>query len=99
MDKLFLMLVTLLVTFQVTHARDPDVEYEPRYGERYTVGGSGWSGGDTFIAIALPVAVMMLIALPHLFDGEFERWPVHKFALFNIIEQHQIIYKFPITGG
>lgn len=92
-----LLIQTWMLTFNSAHARDPDVPYEPphEWGERETVGGSNWSGGDTFIAIALPIAAVMLLTLPHIFDGEHERWPVHKFALFNVIEQQRILYKFP----
>ncbi len=63
-------------------ARDPNVlprHYD--YGRGYTMPNGEWTGGDTFLVIALPIAVVMVIALPHVFDGEFECWPVWKFTL------------------
>lgn len=94
--KLILILVTLLVTFAVTHARDPDLPPPEHYGERPTVGGSEWTGGDTFIAIALPVAVVLMLALPHIFDGEYQDWPVYKFRLLNKRGHSRTMFKFPM---
>ena len=61
----------LLLVVKVTFARDPDLP-PPDYGydERETVGGGRWTSGDMFIAIALPIAVVLTLALPHVFDGE-----------------------------
>jgi hypothetical protein len=33
----------------------------------------------------------MIFALPFIYDGECQRWPVHKFRLFNLIEQPRIL--------
>lgn len=86
------IIIIMLIWVATSYARDPDVL--PRdygYGEYPTVGGSKWSGGDIFLAIALPIAVAMVIVLPHIFDGEDQEWPVHKFRLHLLSN----VNKFP----
>ena len=87
MSKLFtytIHVVVILLLATIAHARDPDTSDPIYYGEAETVGGSEWTAGDTFLAIALPLAIAGLIVLPHIFDGECQDWPVHKFALPNM---------------
>lgn len=96
--KIILIIVTLLVAFQVTHARDPNVPEPPRYGEWQKFGEGEWSGGDTFLAITIPLAIAALIILPHVFDGECRDWPVYKFRLHllsNVNKTGDLFTKFP----
>ena len=74
-----ILLVNLIFLVNTGYARDPDVSYDHDYGERVTVGGSKWDSGDTFLVIALPIAVVMLLTLPHVFDGKSQTWPTYKF--------------------
>ncbi len=86
----------ILVIFSSAFARDPDVlPHDYEYRDQQTMGGSEWGSGDTFIAIALPIAALMVVALPIIFDGKDQEWPVHKFTLFNKIEQSRTLNKFP----
>lgn len=91
--KIGLILGALVLFLGSVQARDPDVlPYDYEYGERTVVGGSQWSGGDTFICIALPVAVVLTLVLPHWFDGECRDWPVGKFenALSGHLSGHYV---------
>ncbi len=96
--KTGLILGALVLFLGSAHARDPDLPPPERYGERETVGGSNWSGGDTFIAIALPIAVVLTLVLPHVFDGEYQDWPVYKFRLHllsNVNKTGNLFIRFP----
>ena len=66
---LIALTICSFIWIQSANARDPNVPEPPRYGERPTLGGSEWTGGDTFLAITIPLAIAALIALPHIFSG------------------------------
>lgn len=93
----FIIMLIILFLVSSAYARDPDVlPHDDYYNEHTTVGGSAWSGGDTFICIALPVAVILTLALPHVFDGKYECWPVWKFETkFRTITSVRLSCKFP----
>jgi len=69
-----ILILSIIVLFLRTSslARDPLLPDAPDYDEREMVGGEGWSAGDTFLAITLPIVVAITIVLPHIFDGPDE---------------------------
>lgn len=76
MDKVVLILGSIVLFLgSISHAREPNVlprHYD--YGGGYTMPDGEWGSGDTFLVIALPIAVVMVIALPHIFDGKLAGW-------------------------
>jgi hypothetical protein len=93
----FLIIIGLCLT---AHAYKPNVPYEPphEWGERETVGGSkDWEFADTFVLGGMIVMTVMIFALPEIFSGELERWPVYKFTLPNMGKNlpNLGVFKFP----
>ena len=102
MRKIVIACLTIVALCLTAQARDPywiPPDYE--YDERETIGGSEWTGGDTFIAIALPIAVAMVIALPHIFSGNrtdecaISPLSINKFQHFTQKHASNYEYKFP----
>ncbi len=76
----YILILTIFCLTSISFARDPDaLPRDYQYGERQTVGGSGWSGADTFVLCGVAVMAAMVFALPSIFDGESQAWPTYKF--------------------
>jgi hypothetical protein len=75
MRKVFTYTIHMVVIFilaTTSFARDPDApSHDYEYRDHQTVGGSKWTGGDTFVLCGVAVMTAMVFALPAIFDGEY----------------------------